>query len=101
MSEDHLKRSYLKTHFEQQLLTSDKTEKKIEFYIQMHSMHANNKIDINFYKFKLTFVLFLSKNIIQSNYVLTENNCPCFAEPSLLNYTVAVYYLLSIENIFG
>jgi hypothetical protein len=55
----------------------------------------------------LTFVLFLSKNIIQSNYILTDNNCPWVSEPikkkknSLLNYTVAVFCLLSIENIFG
>jgi hypothetical protein len=48
-----------------------------------------------------TFVLFLSKNIIQSNYILIDNNCPCCAEPNLLNYTVAAFYLLSIENMFG
>jgi len=46
-------------------------------------------------------VLFLSKNIIQSNYIFTDNNCLCCAEPSILNYTVAAFYLLSIENIFG
>jgi len=31
MSEDHLKWSYLKTYFEQQLSTSDTTEKKSNF----------------------------------------------------------------------
>jgi hypothetical protein len=38
MPEDHLKWPYLKTYFEKQLTSSDKTEKKIEFYIQMHAM---------------------------------------------------------------
>jgi hypothetical protein len=66
----------------------------------MYAMHAKNKIDINFYKFKLTFVLVLSKNTIQGNYILTDNNCSYCAESSLLNYTVAAYCLLSIENIF-
>jgi len=26
-------------------------------------------------------VLFLSKNIVQSNYIFTDNNCSCCAEP--------------------